>query len=493
MGTLLFVLTGCWHSGGSDAKPSPGLIPLADFFKNTKQGKVTSPSGTRVARLQPGERPPHRRNVFVREGKAWRQITQVEDRDIDRIFWFSEKRIGYLKDAEGEENYRLFAVDADGRGRVLLGLAVDGLDWSMIYREEESVPFRALVTARYPDFLSPVELAPDGRSAKVLAYRGRDRAALFEYDLVQETFGKILKEDVEGSLGDEAHLRGPGRKAGFTPEAMEKLRGMPVAYAAQDGLIIPGFLYLPRNPAPGRPGVVLCHGGPEAMTAFGNDPMAMLLADRGIAVLDPNFRGSAGFGKTFRSLGYGQWGRAMEQDLVDGARWLVSMGHAEPGRIALAGGSYGGYAAMIGAAQSPDVFCCAMALAGVYDLFAFLSSPANAMHAEHLKLLVGDPRTQAAEIQAVSPSHQAHRIQIPVLVAHGDRDARCDKDQADRMVAALRAQGRFVPYLVMAGEGHLLNNWREETRIELFRAVENFFGLHLESRVEAPASMRLAP
>jgi dipeptidyl aminopeptidase/acylaminoacyl peptidase len=134
-----------------------------------------------------------------------------------------------------------------------------------------------------------------------------------------------------------------------------------------------------------------------------------------------------------------------------------------------------------------------MALAGVYDLFAFLSSPANAMHAEHLKLLVGDPRTQAAEIQAVSPFHQAHRIQIPVLVAHGDRDARCDKDQADRMVAALRAQGRFVPYLVMAGEGHLLNNWREETRIELFRAVENFFGLHLESRVEAPASMRLAP
>jgi len=562
MGAFLLVLTGCWHSGGSDANPAPGLIPLADFFKNTKQGKVTSPSGARVARLQPAERPPHRQNVFVQEGAAWRQITQVEDRDIDQIFWFREKRIGYLKDAEGEENYRLFAVDADGRhpmeltpsalqgvdtrivgkeaspgsrrlaaigpafglkdlyrldvetgawelkeknpgnvravwadgrGRVLLGLAVDGLDWSMIYREEESVPFRALVTARYPDFLSPVELAPDGRSAKVLAYRGRDRAALFEYDLVRETFGKVLEEDVEGTLEGEAHLRGPGRKAGFTPEAMEKLRGMPVAYAAQDGLIIPGFLYLPRSPAPGRPGVVLCHGGPEAMTAFGVDPMAMLLADRGIAVLDPNFRGSAGFGKTFRSLGYGQWGRAMEQDLVDGARWLASMGHAEPGRIALAGGSYGGYAAMIGAAQSPDVFCCAMALAGVYDLFAFLSSPANALHEEHLKLLVGDPRTQAAEIQAVSPFHQAHRIRIPVLVIHGDRDARCDKDQADRMVAALRSQGRFVPYLELEEEGHLFSNWREETRIELFRAVENFFGLHLGSRVEAPTSMLLAP
>jgi dienelactone hydrolase len=508
-------------------------------------------------------------NIFVTEHGVTRQVTHERDRDITWLTWFSEHRLGYLIDPEGDENHRLHAVNADGtghleltprewpkvdtrpmevapkagnrllvamgpalgladfywidvetgaydckepnpgnlrslvpdaQGRCLVGLAVDGLDWSLVYRTREGLPFRALMTTRYPDIVFPVEVGQDGRTAEIITNRGRDTLARFEFNLTEGTLGQKLAE-VEDSGADSpwgAELAagmglGPGPWAALAPARSDAsgVQVEPVTYQARDGLAIPAFLHHPPGPrAKGRPAVVLCHGGPHVCVRDGSNPIAHLLASRGIVVLEPNFRGSGGLGKAFLAKGHGQWGRAMQDDLADGAHWLARMGHADPARVAIAGGSYGGYAALMGAVRDADVFCCAVALAGPADLPTFLGS-LDPIHKPHYRLMAGDPETQAEQLMAVSPFHQAHRIRIPVLVIHGDRDARVAKSESDRMVAALRAQGRFVPYLVLEGEGHV--HLREEARIQCFRAIENFFGLHLGSSVEAPAAIRLTP
>lgn len=259
----------------------------------------------------------------------------------------------------------------------------------------------------------------------------------------------------------------------------------PVRIKARDGLELPGYLTLPPGLEPKNlPAVLYVHGGPWARDRWGFDGTAQFLANRGYAVLQVNFRGSTGYGREFWEKSFKQWGKAMQDDLTDAAKWLVDRGIADPGKIAIYGGSYGGYAALAGMAFTPDVYAAGISFVGPSNLFTLLASvppywePMRKMQYE----MIGDPETEEELLRAASPLFSADRIKSPLLIAQGANDPRVKKAESDQIVGALKERGIDVPYIVKDNEGHGFAN--EENRLYFYRAVEKFLGKHLGGRVE---------
>lgn len=259
----------------------------------------------------------------------------------------------------------------------------------------------------------------------------------------------------------------------------------PVRITARDGLVLPAYLTLPPGlEAKNLPAVLYVHGGPWARDTWGFDGTAQFLANRGYAVLQVNYRGSTGYGRAFWEKGFKQWGKTMQDDLTDAAQWLVSEGIADPRRIAIYGGSYGGYAALAGMAFTPDVYASGISFVGPSNLFTLLETvppywePMRKMNYE----MIGNPETEAELLRAASPLFSADRIKAPLLIAQGANDPRVKKAESDQIVEALRKRGIDVPYIVKDNEGHGFGN--EENRFYFYRAVERFLATHLGGRVE---------
>ena len=392
----------------------------------------------------------------------------------------------------------------DLAGQVLLAATLDGKGMTLLHRTREDEPFRNLRSTSLPDFIYPLRVAYGSRHALVCTNLEHEYAVIRSINLEDGTLGRILHEvpgrdvdhPLEGALspfseGWPGGLPPMRFEAAAMPDASDAVTYEFLTYPARDGLAIPAHLYLPKSRGLGRwPAVVLCHGGPTARWNP-NDPWAYLLASRGLAVLCPDFRGSTGYGKSFTAKGFGQWGRAMQDDLTDAARWLVQAGHAREDRIGIVGASYGGYAALAGAAFTPDVFRCAVAFAAVSNLLTFIDSCWTPVQANFMRLSIGDPVAQLCELAERSPALHADRIRIPLLIAHGGRDVRVSPAQSEEMVQALRSRGVAVPYLTYPEEGHGFS--KEENTLHFFRTLENFLGLHLGSKVEAPSPVRLTP
>jgi len=249
----------------------------------------------------------------------------------------------------------------------------------------------------------------------------------------------------------------------------------PVRYTSRDGLTIRGYLTLPAGAEPrGLPLVVRPHGGPWARDSWGFNPEVQFLASRGYAVLQMNFRGSAGFGRRFLEAGFGEWGLRMQDDVSDGVRWAVERGIADPARVAIYGGSYGGYAALSGLTRTPDLYACGISYVGVSNLFTWIESipPYWTPYLEMLYEMVGHPRKDAERLRRTSPLFNAERIRVPLLVAQGANDPRVPQRESDQIVEALRRRGVPVEYLVKENEGHGFLN--EENRFDFYRAMERF-------------------
>jgi dipeptidyl aminopeptidase/acylaminoacyl peptidase len=258
----------------------------------------------------------------------------------------------------------------------------------------------------------------------------------------------------------------------------------PVTLAARDGLKLRGYLTLPVGKRKRLPMVLLVHGGPWTRDRWRFDPVAQWLANRGYACLQVNFRGSTGFGKKFVSAGNKEWGRKMQQDLSDAVAWAVRKRIADPKRIGIMGASYGGYAALAGAAFTPGLFKCAVDLFGPSDLEALIRSMPAFWADEKIGVLkrVGDPETEAALLKERSPLFSADKIRIPLLIAQGTNDAQTPRSESDRMVEALRQRKIECEYWVFPDEGH--GFLKPENRIKFFRAAENFLARHLGGRSE---------
>lgn len=256
-----------------------------------------------------------------------------------------------------------------------------------------------------------------------------------------------------------------------------------VRYRARDGLVIPAYLTVPRGGTGKKlPLVVLVHGGPNTRgMTWGWHPEAQFLASRGYAVLQPEFRGGTGFGWRHFKAGWKQWGKAMQDDLADGVRWAVAQGIADAGRVCIAGGSYGGYAAMMGLANDPGLYRCGVSWAGVSDLELLYdgiwSDVTEAARLYSMPVLLGDPEQDAQELRANSPVHQAQRIKAPLLLAYGGADRRVPLVHGTRMRAALAQQQREPEWITYSEEGH---GWSlVDNRVDFWSRVERFLNRHI--------------
>ena len=224
------------------------------------------------------------------------------------------------------------------------------------------------------------------------------------------------------------------------------------------------------------------HGGPWARNRWGFDPQVQFLANRGLAVLQVNFRGSTGYGRAFWQAGFKEWGKKMLNDVTDGVHWLIREGIADPERIGIYGASFGGYTTLAGLAFTPDLYVCGIDYVGISNIFTWFNSipaywePARQMFYE----MVGDPEKDKELLTAASPLFHADKIKVPLLVAQGANDPRVKKAESDQIVEAVRRQGIEVQYIVKDNEGHGFRN--QENRFEFYRAMEDFFSKHIGSK-----------
>ncbi len=251
----------------------------------------------------------------------------------------------------------------------------------------------------------------------------------------------------------------------------------PVRLSARDGLPLQGYLTRPAGEAP-HPLVVLPHGGPHGVRdRWTYDAEAQLLASRGYAVLQVNFRGSAGFGFDFEAAGYREWGGKVQDDITDATRWAIESGVTEEGRICIYGGSFGGYAALMGAVREPGLYQCAVAFAGVYDLelmFASGDIPRSRLGRNYLEEVLGNDR---ALLRERSPVHHAARIEAPVLLIHGREDWRSDVSQSRGMKAALDRENKPHEWIELRGEGHGI--YDADVRKETYERILTFLAQYI--------------
>jgi dipeptidyl aminopeptidase/acylaminoacyl peptidase len=259
----------------------------------------------------------------------------------------------------------------------------------------------------------------------------------------------------------------------------------PISFKARDGLVLHGYLTEPVGvPAKNLPTVLLVHGGPWGRDSWGYSSVVQWLANRGYAVLQINFRGSTGYGKNFLNSGNKEWAGKMHTDLIDGVNWLVKQGIADPKKIAIMGGSYGGYATLVGLTFTPDVFACGVDIVGPSNLITLLNSippywaPMRAM----FKQRVGDLETEEDFLKERSPLFLANKIKAPLLIGQGANDPRVKQAESDQIVTAMRKAGKTVEYIIYTDEGH--GFLRPENRLHFFARAEAFLARYLGGRAE---------
>ncbi|MBN1830947.1 MAG: prolyl oligopeptidase family serine peptidase, partial [Deltaproteobacteria bacterium] len=349
----------------------------------------------------------------------------------------------------------------------------------------------------------------------LVTYYVGDRLRLYFKDKsFEEDFNILLKQIGEGNIGMSSMTRDeqvwvvsisrdvdPGSVYIFdcekdTAELLYRQRPdlpsehlaemKPVRYQARDGLTIPAYLTLPKGvPAKNLPAVIYVHGGPWGRDSWGYHPIAQFLANRGYAVLMLNFRGSDGFGKRFLNAGNKQWGTGgMQHDITDGVQYLIWEGIADPERIAISGGSYGGYATLAGLAFTPNLYAAGFDVVGPSNIITLLKSipPYWAPMKKIFSVRVGDmddPK-EMEMLEKQSPLNSAKQITAPLYVVQGANDPRVKKAESDQIVVALRELGRDVEYMVAPDEGHGFAG--KENRLAMYTAMEKFLAKHIGGR-----------
>ena len=456
--------------------------------------------------------------------------------------------------AENPGNITGWVTDHDGKLRA--AVTSDGVNSALLYRDDESQPFRTIVTTDFREAVDPFFFTFDNRRLYVNSNRGRDKKAIFEFDPKTGKEGRLIYENAQVDawqldysrkrkvLTEVAYADWKTQHKALDPETAaiyadlakqlagydvslgagtkdesryivaaysDRSRGKtyiydvkkkaltlvaesapwlaeadmapmkPITYKSRDGLTINGYLTLPvGRDAKNLPMVVNPHGGPWARDLWRFNPEAQLLANRGYAVLQMNFRGSTGYGRKFWESSFRQWGRTMQDDITDGVEAMKKQGIADPKRIAIYGGSYGGYATLAGVTFTPDLYAAAVDYVGVSNLLTFMNTipPYWEPQRKQFYEMVGDPEKDRQMLEAASPVNFIDRIRTPLLVAQGARDPRVNKAESDQIVDGLRKRGVSVEYLVKDNEGHGFRN--EENQFEFYGAMEKFLATYLK-------------
>jgi dipeptidyl aminopeptidase/acylaminoacyl peptidase len=303
----------------------------------------------------------------------------------------------------------------------------------------------------------------DEKKFLVLAFSDRDPG---KYYLLDISSGKPVFNLIGSQIPD------------FPVEQMAPMH--PIEYIARDGQKIHGYLTMPVEKKKGLPLVVLPHGGPNLRDVWGYDWMVQFLANRGYAVLQMNYRGSPGYGSEFYVRGKHEIGRGIQNDIDDGARWAIAQGFADPARVGIVGGSYGGYSALYALGNSPELYRCGISIAGVTDwaeIFKERKADEYKFAFLHFQEWIGDPKTDAEFLASISPVNFAAKIKAPVFIVQGKEDRTVPPKQARRMVAALEKAGNKPQTLYFPNEGHGFA--KEKNRAKLLREIEAFLAKNL--------------
>lgn len=379
------------------------------------------------------------------------------------------------------ETYDIASISYSRRRKKLLSAYCTGHKEPVRhFFDEEERKLRERIKKHFPNHR--VGMADCDKSEQhLLLYAGSDRTrgSYFYYNVAEDRPVKIA--DLAPWLKEE-----------------EMVEMHPVCYHSRDGLRIEAYLSLPpgfdMDTACNLPVVVHPHGGPWARDTWGYSSEIQFLCSRGYAVFQMNFRGSTGYGRRFLEASYKQWGRAMQDDITDGVEWLKKQGIADPQRIAIYGGSYGGYATLAGICFTPELYACAIDYVGVSNLFTFMKTipPYWRPMLEMMYEQVGHPEKDKEMLAACSPALHADRIRVPLFIAQGANDPRVNKAESDQMVEALRKRGIEVEYMVKDNEGHGFQN--QENRFDFYHTMEKFLERHLKptrGKLENPSSTGL--
>ena len=318
------------------------------------------------------------------------------------------------------------------------------------------------------------------RGVRVLSTDDRERRLTVKADTDSETrYWLFDRASGERSLLGE----GPNTRRADVVAAMR-----PIAIRSRDGLALHGYLTLPKGLAPrALPTVLLVHGGPWWRDAWDNSlDVEQFLANRGYAVLQINYRGSTGYGRAFTEAAIGEFGRKMQDDLVDAVRWAIGEGISDPAKVAIMGASYGGYAALAGLAFTPEIFACGVSLVGGSNWATLVETAPKYWKplAHKFHRYIGDPAIpeQRERMLAISPITHADAVRAPVLIIQTENDVRVKREQGDAMAEALRRAGKDVTYLLLPGEGHNVFAWSWAKRLKAFRKTEDFLARCLGGR-----------
>ncbi len=368
-----------------------------------------------------------------------------------------------------DTQYDVTGLDYSRKDKKLLAVSYTAEKHKYHFLDKEFEAMHGKVTSRFPDLEVYFTSTTDEEDKFIVrTYGDKSLGAYFLYD---RSSGEI------SDIGNPSPWINPEQMASMTP----------IKYQSRDGLTIHGYLTLPAGytmeTAKNLPVVVNPHGGPWARDDWGFNPEIQFMANRGYAVLQMNFRGSTGYGRAFWEASFREWGRKMQDDVTDGVNWLVDQGIADKDRVAIYGGSYGGYATLAGLAFTPDVYACGIDYVGVSNLFTFMGTipPYWEPYKKMMYEMVGNPEDSVDMelLRSASPVFHADKITAPLFVAQGRMDPRVNVDESDQMVAAMRERGVEVQYIVKDNEGHGFRN--EENRFEFYRAMEEFLAKHLQN------------
>lgn len=402
---------------------------------------------------------------FAADGRsAYLQVSRPDGPDaVERFDPASGSRTEVFRHARRDPAGPVLSLD----GRYVIGVLIRAPEPEMHFLEAEhpEVHLRRSLAAAFPGQEVRIASASlDGRLAVLFVSSDRNPGDYYLFD--RET-------------RDARHIG--SRIARLDPRQMGRMQA--ISLQARDGLQLDGLLTLPPG-SKGRqlPMVVHPHGGPFGVEdRWGFNPQVQLLATRGYAVLQVNFRGSGGFGEAFLRAGYRQWGQAMQDDLTDATRWAIAEGIADPARICIYGASYGGYASLMAVAKEPALYACAVGNVGVYDLELMHRRgdiPYRFSGRHFLRDALG-----SEGLREHSPNHLAERIRVPVLLSAGAEDRRAPMAHTERMESALRQAGGQVEALYFKGEGH--GFYSPDNELQFQRHLLAFLDRHIGSTVAA--------
>jgi dipeptidyl aminopeptidase/acylaminoacyl peptidase len=408
----------------------------------------------------------------------WNELARWSQDDIAWVLKFGrDGKSIYMLSNRGRDKVSLVTLDASS-GKEQVVYAHKDVDIGNVQFNRDTLePALAYTHPGYPQVFA---LDPSlEKDLRVFKKSGPAGIFVSSIDDAQQKLTVVVNSDREIAFylydrnSGEATLLGKGASHEYA-DALATMK--PVSFKARDGLTLSGYLTLPRTARRPLPMVLLVHGGPFYRDIWRYNRRVQFLANRGYVVLQVNYRGSSGYGRSFMEAGIGEFGGKMHEDLVDAVDWAVDQKIADPKRVAIMGRSFGGYATLVGLTRTPETFACGVDIVGPADLEALSKNFPDYwkpfMH--RWNRFNGDPANpeDLKRMRERSPLYHAEKVKRPVLIIHGANDVRVKQDQSDRMVAALRAAGKPVEYVVIRGEGHRIIHWKN--RLKVSRKVEDF-------------------